>query len=465
MTVSSEFDSDTLPLFQAKSDEERPETVAQLTRKIKDLIDSDSNLQNVSVIGELSNFKHHLGKHMYFSLKDEEAQITCVFFSPENRKIDFTPSDGMEVIANGNVTVYSQRGNYQLYVRSMTKSGSGILWKKFEELKKKLIAEGLTSQERKRALPAFPRRIGVVASKESAGLQDILNVLSRRFPLATVILESVAVEGESSASSIAAGLERMAKYGDVDVVIVGRGGGSIESLWGFNTEIVARSISAMPVPIISAVGHETDTTIADLVADRRAATPTEAAELATPSVEDIKAALTKLSFRLAERSGKIVRSAFERCSMLGRTLRSPDSTLKLRIEKTDRIRESIDALISGRIDSVKSRMDSLMNRIELSSPLHKIAERSSKTDSLKVRLKHSIRLFQDSKNQKLKLLGARLAGVNPDSILRRGYSVVMKNGKAVKNGAELGIQDKVFVKFHKGFAECEVIESGEEVKR
>lgn len=288
--VSSKSETDSAAL----SDNSAPVTVSALTARIKTLLERDPFLREVNLVGEISNYKHHQARHMYFSLKDEGAQIRCVFFHPANRSLDFAPADGTEVVARGYVTLYPPTGQYQLYIQSLRRSGAGELHRKFEELKKKLIDEGLTDPSRKRALPEFPRRIGIVASAESAALQDILNVLTRRYPLATVVLVPVAVEGAASAPAIAAGLRAMADRGRADVVIVGRGGGSIESLWGFNTEIVARAICDMPVPVISAVGHETDTTIADFVSDRRAATPTEAAELATPSIDALRGGVLDL---------------------------------------------------------------------------------------------------------------------------------------------------------------------------
>jgi exodeoxyribonuclease VII large subunit len=393
---------------------------------------------------------------MYFSLKDETASIRCVCFENANRGLAFKPRDGMEVVAAGRLGLYPQTGNYQLYVRGLREAGRGALHRDFELLKRKLMAEGLTAVERKRPLPASPRRIGVVFSEESAGYRDILNVLGRRFPLAVVVLESVAVEGTAATPSIVAGLERMAAHGCVDVVIVGRGGGSIESLWAFNTEPVARAIAAMPVPVISAVGHETDVTIADLVADRRAATPTEAAELATPSIETIRGGLASLGTALRDGAGRLARRLRERLELVGRALRSPDRLVDLRAERSDRLRGDLDRALAHRIALRERRLAALAGRLAARSPWRRMLEQAALAERAGVRLRHALARLVETRERRVALAGARLGGADPTAIMERGYAVVMRGGRAVKCAADAGIGDRVEVRLHRGALACEV---------
>lgn len=440
------------PLRRVSDSKPAPEplTVTAVTARLKRLIDGAEDLKFVSVIGEISGFKHHLGKHMYFQMKDAGAVLKCVFFHPANRALDFTPADGAEVVVTGSVQVYPTQGTYQMYVRTMTKSGAGMLYRKFEELKKKLVEEGLTSADRKRPLPEFPERIGIVASIESAGLQDILNVLRRRYPLAEVVIAPVAVEGEASAPSIARGLEAMAVRGNADVVIVGRGGGSIESLWGFNTELVARAIAAMPVPVITAVGHETDTTIADLVADRRAATPTEAAELATPSIDGLRAALAGHRDQLARLLARRMRGCEERFVALGRALRSPESALNLRTERVDRLLEAMTSGFAARLSLRARRTDAARHRLAVRSPHRLLVETRARLDGASVRMRHAVAARFAVGDRAFSLAAARLVSASPTAILARGYAIALQEGRAVKSADQVAPGSEIEVRLHRG---------------
>ncbi|TXK90204.1 exodeoxyribonuclease VII large subunit, partial [Parageobacillus sp. SY1] len=253
-------------------------TVGALTKYIKRKFEVDPHLRDLWIKGEISNFKYHSRGHMYFTLKDEQARIQAVMFAGYNQYLSFRPEDGMKVLVRGEISVYEPSGNYQIYVKEMQPEGIGNLYLAYEQLKKRLEAEGLFSPEHKKPIPAFPRYIGVVTSPTGAAIRDIMTTIRRRYPIATVILFPTLVQGEQAAESIVRSIEKANELGYIDVLIVGRGGGSIEELWAFNEEIVARAIFASEVPIISAVGHETDFTIADFVADLRAPTPTGAAE-------------------------------------------------------------------------------------------------------------------------------------------------------------------------------------------
>ena len=257
-------------------------SVRELTAMVKERLTSDPRLAGVAVLGEISNFKHHSSGHMYFTLKDEHSRLRCVMFRRENMRLRFRPADGQAVIAKGDVSVYEAAGDYQLYVREMVPAGHGELALAFEQLKQKLAAEGLFDEERKRPLPVLPRRIGVVTSPEGAALRDIISVTRRRFPNMPILLAPAVVQGEEGPDSVVRAIRLMNEHGGVDVLIVGRGGGSLEDLWTFNDERVARAIAASRSPVIAAVGHETDFTIADFVADKRAPTPSAAAEMGVP---------------------------------------------------------------------------------------------------------------------------------------------------------------------------------------
>lgn len=279
-------------------------TVSQLNRYIKSLLDGDSMMNSVFLSGEISNFtNHYKSGHMYFSLKDSQSVVRAVMFSTQARRLRFLPQDGMKVIVRGRVTVYEQTGQYQVYIEDMQPDGLGALNLAFEQLKTRLAAEGLFDASRKKALPAYPKAIGVVTSPTGAAVQDIMQILGRRFPMAEVVLCPVLVQGAGAAEQIVAAVERFNRLQCADVLIVGRGGGSIEDLWAFNEEIVARAVANSQIPIISAVGHETDFTICDFVADLRAPTPSAAAELAVPDMRELMAYVSGSAWRMKKSLG------------------------------------------------------------------------------------------------------------------------------------------------------------------
>ncbi len=269
-------------------------SVSELTRRIKKTL--EENFSQITVEGEISNFKAHISGHWYFSLKDTDAAISCMMWKGMNNYVFFTPQDGMKVIVKGRITVYPPRGNYQIEVRSMQPSGIGELQAAFEKLKAKLSAEGLFDEKYKKPIPAFPKRIGIVTAIDGAAFRDMISVAKRRFPLVELVIAPSKVQGSGSAESIAKSIAQLNKEKNIDVIIVGRGGGSIEDLWAFNEEIVARSIFYSNIPIISGVGHEIDFTIADYVADLRAPTPSAAMEIATPNLVEIFAFINEFSY-------------------------------------------------------------------------------------------------------------------------------------------------------------------------
>ncbi|MBL4888714.1 MAG: exodeoxyribonuclease VII large subunit [Candidatus Lindowbacteria bacterium] len=427
---------------------------------MKRLIESEPFLTNVCVIGEISNYKKHSASgHVYFTLKDGSSQVDCVFFKSSNQTLLFNPENGDEVIVLASLKVYEKRGSYQLYVRKMKKGGLGELYQQYEETKKKLLDEGLMDSERKRELPTYPRRIGIVSSSDSAGLKDALKVLERRYPLAEVVIASVAVEGVESAQSIVRGLKLMAEKGNVDLVIVGRGGGSIESLWAFNTEAVARAIAGMPVPVISAVGHETDTTLADLVADRRAATPTESAELATPLLSDIRQEIDANVNHLRDNLRRRFIGLLDKMKYLGKALRSPDSAIELKLERLDRAQDQLRAGVRNHTTSKIHRAEKMGARLALKNPLYKVQETMARLKASRESIVNGMRRREGEIRGRLDLSKRSLAALNPDAVLRRGYSVALFKGRAVTDSDEIGKGDEFTLKLRTGELSCNVLKS------
>ena len=273
-------------------------SVSQVTGYIKEKLESDLILNNLWIKGEISNFKHHSSGHMYFTLKDRNSALRCIMFKSRNQSLDFAPREGMAVVARGSIAVYERDGQYQLYIEEMLPQGIGALYSAFLQLKDKLEKEGLFAPERKKPLPAFPKKIGIVTSPTGAAVKDIITVMTRRYPQVHIILIPVAVQGHEAPAQIAEGIRLANSIEGLELIIVGRGGGSIEELWAFNTEEVARSIESSSLPVISAVGHQTDFTIADFIADMRAPTPSAAAELAVPDCLQVRKHLNVLTQRL-----------------------------------------------------------------------------------------------------------------------------------------------------------------------
>ena len=350
-------------------------SVAQLNSYLKMLMDGDRVLSNIYVRGEISNFKAHSSGHLYFSMKDTEGQIRCVMFVSSAMRLKFRPEDGMKVIAHGRVSVYGATGQYQLYADDLQPDGAGALALRFEQLKAKLAAEGLFDEERKRSLPTMPLRVGVITSPTGAAVHDIRNVLGRRFPAAEMILFPSAVQGAEAPEQLMLGLEFFAQTKLVDVIIIGRGGGSAEDLWAFNDEALARTVAACPIPVISAVGHESDFTICDFVADRRAPTPSAAAELAVPDAYAVSAFIRGRGERMHTVLTQRLQRERHTLSMLSqsRVFLRPESLLdgfRMRTAEGER------ALERGMLDAkarAKTSLSALAGRLEALSPLSVLA--------------------------------------------------------------------------------------------
>ena len=388
-------------------------TVTDLNKYIKEKIAGDENLANVLVKGEISNFKLHYTGHMYFTLKDENSLIKCIMFKTYTPHLKFTPKDGMKVMAFGTVSVFERDGVYQLYCKAMQEDGMGSLYTAYEELKAKLEKEGYFDSSHKKKIPFMPKSIGVLTSNTGAVIRDIINVSTRRNPNVYLKLLPVPVQGEGAAEKIAAGIEFMNEKKLADVIILARGGGSLEDLWPFNEEIVAKAIYNSKLPVISAVGHETDFTIADFVADLRAPTPSAAAELAVPNIADVELKLNKYQNRFRQ------------------ALRKKTELMRLRYEKC-------------------------MNSRVFKDPLQKVNENYMLIDRFVKNMQNSIvTKYKDKKLEAIKLY-SKLDALSPLKTLARGYSITEKEGKIVHKVSELKQGDRLTLRFEDGKVDAEV---------
>ena len=342
-------------------------TVSQINNYIKKILDANVILNDIWIKGEISNFKLHYSGHMYITLKDEGGVLKAVMFKSAASNLNFRPEDGMKVLARGRISVYEQGGSYQLYIQEMIPDGVGELYIAYEQLKKRLEEEGLFDQAHKKPIPQYPEKVGVITASTGAAVRDIINVITRRYPHAEIILYPAQVQGAGAAESVSKGLRYFNKEKMVDVIIAGRGGGSIEDLWAFNEEIVARSIFESEIPVISAVGHETDFTIADFVADLRAPTPSAAAEIAVPSQAELLSRIMVDKSRITNAVlGRIDR---ERKTLLGLKLKNPKDLIEDRFLKLDNLTKQAEKNFKIRIISERERLATLAAKLDAMSPL------------------------------------------------------------------------------------------------
>lgn len=385
--------------------EKRVITVSELTRQIKQSLESE--YPRIWLEGEISNFKHHTSGHLYFTLKDEGAQLSAVMWRTRVANLNFAPEDGMKVIVRGSITVYPPRGNYQIDIEQIQPVGIGELQIAFERLKQKLNAEGLFDAGMKKPIPEYPESIGIITSETGAALQDILSVLSRRQPSVDVVLAPVRVQGAGAAEEIAAAIKLMNLQHNVDVLIVGRGGGSLEDLWAFNEEIVARAIFASTIPVISAVGHEVDFSIADFVADLRAPTPSAAAEIAVKDRNEVLDHITSLCYTMRE-------------------------------------------TINIQLDNFRKRIENVLSSYSFNRPRDLIREYTQRIDELDRTLDTSFSYISKSANQRYNSFTQRLYALNPENVLKRGYSIVRKEKSVISHARSLHKGDSAEIQFHDG---------------
>ena len=393
-------------------------TVSAITRYLKSIFDKNEHLQHVFLKGEISNFKSHSTGHLYFSIKDENSKINAIMFSSQASKLNFNPVDGTKVLIAGRISVYEATGNYQIYVDEMLEDGVGNLYLAYEKLKKELEKEGLFKEEHKKRLPLYPKKIGIVTAPTGAAIKDILSTIKRRYPICQTILFPSLVQGDGAAADIVSNIKKADTY-DLDVLIVGRGGGSIEDLWPFNEEIVARAIYEANTPIISAVGHEIDYTIADFVADVRAATPTGAAEMAVPNIDDVIINLEQNKIRLKEAILKKIKYISLELDALKSSyvIKNPLIMYDNKKQKIDLLNKDLNTIISKIIDNNKNRLENIITKIELMNPL---------------------------------------------TILKRGYSIAYLDNVVIKDNVKLSKKDIINIKTSNRNIKAEVIDVTED---
>lgn len=393
-------------------------SISQLNNYVKGLLDKDENLVHVFVTGEISNFKAHYSGHLYMTVKDEMSSIKAVMFAGNASKLKFLPENGMKILALGTVSLFTRDGSYQLYITDMQPDGAGALNIAFEQLKKKLEGEGLFKQEHKKPIPRFPQRVGVVTSATGAAVQDIFNVLKRRYPAAQVVLRPCQVQGDGAAEDIAKAIYEFNRFKGADVLIVGRGGGSVEDLWAFNEEVLARAVFASEIPVISAVGHETDYTICDFVADLRAPTPSAAAECAVPDKLELETRLIS-------------------------------------------VKQHIYSLTKNRVDMERKRIDLIEKNAVLRDPLFSINETKRELVYIAEKLSSLMNSELEKNKSCISAMAGKLDALSPLRVISRGYALVEKNGKPVTKTSDLQKEDCVCVKLSDGSFTANVKEIGD----
>ena len=381
-------------------------SITETNLYIKNLINADDFLGKIYIKGEISNFKLHTRGHLYFTLKDDNSRISAVMFANSTSKLLFTPQDGMNVLVRGRISVYEATGQYQIYVEEMLEDGVGNLYLEYEKLKKKLETEGLFDSSHKRVLPKYPTNIGIVTASTGAAVKDIISTIKRRYPICNTILFPSLVQGSDAKENIVKQITAAQDY-DLDLLIVGRGGGSIEDLWAFNEECVARAIYNSKIPVISAVGHDVDYTIADFVADLRAPTPTGAAEMAVPSIDDVRTLLKQF---------------------------------KIRASKS----------ILNNVETYKNRLDAIKNSYILKNPLALYEVKEQRLSNYIETLNNIMKKKLDNTGYEFKIILNKLHLLNPLNILEKGYSVVSKDKEIVKSSKDVKINDELTIKLHEG---------------
>jgi exodeoxyribonuclease VII large subunit len=442
-------------------------TVSALTRYIKHKLETDANLKQIHLRAEISNFKHHSRGHMYLTLKDNHSRIQAVMFSSYNRNIKFRPEDGMNVLIKGEIGLYEPNGQYQLYIHDMQPDGIGALYLAYEQLKKKLETEGLFDQSRKKKLPLYPNHIGVITSPTGAAVRDIFTTINRRYPIVKKSLLPVLVQGDFAAKSIVQAIKKANELDQFDVLIIGRGGGSIEELWSFNEEIVSRAIVESNIPIISAVGHETDFTISDFAADLRAPTPTGAAELAVPSLSDVVEKISVMKTRMDRAMNVKVAIMKDKLVSLEQSyaFRYPAQLLRQKELDLDRLYDQFQKVTKNYVQRQKEKGEFLHKRLSQFHPSKQLEDVKTQITKLSSQLYKSMTNQLNSKQNEFQHKLEKLSLLNPLDIMKRGYSIpysekrnVIKTIKQIKPG------DKVFVKLQDGTLDCQVWGIEEEEK-
>jgi exodeoxyribonuclease VII large subunit len=428
-------------------------TVSELNRMARRAL--ESQLPLLWVEGEVSNFTRAASGHWYFSLKDATAQVRCTMFRGRNQFADFTPANGDHVEIRALPSLYEARGEFQLGAESIRRAGTGRLFEAFLKLKARLEAEGLFNPLAKRTLPVFPRRLGIVTSPQAAALHDVLTALARRMPGLPVILYPTPVQGAGAGAQIAGAIRTAAERAECDVLLVCRGGGSLEDLWAFNDEAVARAIAASPMPVVSGVGHETDFTLADFAADLRAPTPTAAAELASPLRSELLLQLDQLARQLHHHHARRQHTDMQRLDYLARRLLHPAEQLRRRQTNLEQLARRLQHAIEARLSTAQLRIAQLNQR--LVTPRHVVQREQQRLDALGMRVGRAVQGGFAHRQLTLARFASSLAHLNPEGVLARGYSIVQReNGAVVQDAATLHAGERIGIRFHRGQADATV---------
>jgi exodeoxyribonuclease VII large subunit len=442
-------------------------SVSALTKYIKRKFDADPHLQNVYIKGEISNFKQHTSGHMYFTLKDEKARLLSVMFAANNKGMKFLPENGMKVLVKGDISLYEAGGQYQLYVKSMAPDGVGDLYLAYEQLKKKLEGAGLFLAEHKKPIPQYPKSVGVITSPTGAALRDILTTIKRRYPIARIIVYPALVQGNNAAKSIAKAISMANARAESDVLIVGRGGGSIEELWAFNEEIVAESIYDSDIPVISAVGHETDFTIADFVADMRAPTPTGAAELAVPHLNEILERLMNRKNRLTRSIQEAVNFERTRLTRMERSyaFRYPHKMYEQKLEQLDKTMDRLGRTSTRYFMKKRDELNQLNDILKKQHPEQAVNNAKDELQQHAKVLRRAMEAIYRHKSQQFVHITATLSALSPLKIMERGYGLVFAEDETlVKSTQQVSKGDKIAVSIKDGTLECEIKEIKERIE-
>ncbi|RII27389.1 MAG: exodeoxyribonuclease VII large subunit [Geobacter sp.] len=436
--------------------EKRILTVSQLTSLIRGVL--EENFEHVWVEGEISNLAMPSSGHLYFTLKDAGAQLRCVMFRASTRALKFKPRDGMGLIVRGRLTVYDQRGDYQLLAEYLEPKGLGALQMAFIQLKERLAKEGLFAEEHKKPLPRLPRRIGIVTSATGAAIHDILNVLNRRFANLEILLYPVRVQGEGAAAEIAGAIRDFNRLAAADVLIVGRGGGSLEDLWAFNEEVVARAIHQSRIPVISAVGHEVDFTIADFVADLRAPTPSAAAELVVRSKGELATEVDSLVHRLRQVMEHRLAEFQGELQLLSRSLKDPTLLLGHLSQRVDDLAARLTLALRGGEERPSQRLQFLVNRLRLQNPGVEVERGRELLLGLENRAERAVWRRMDSAREGVAVSAGKLEALSPLSTLARGYAIAnrLPDGAVIRESGQLMAGDRLSLRFFRGTALCHV---------
>ena len=432
-------------------------TVSELNHQARHLL--ESSFMQVWVEGELSGFSRPSSGHWYFSLKDQKCQIRCAMFRGANQRIRTLPREGDQIRIRGKVTLYENRGDFQIIVEHLEPAGLGALQQAFEALKARLQGEGLFDPARKKPIPATPRHIGVITSPTGAAIHDILTVLKRRCPAIPITLYPTAVQGQAATADIVQAIDRAQRHGLADVLIIGRGGGSLEDLWCFNEEAVARAIAACPIPTVSAVGHEVDVTIADFVADLRAPTPSAAAEKISPDQQDWLRRLTEQQGRLGQSARRLLQRLDNQLGHLSARLRDPRRELLEKAQRMDELELRLNKAIRNRLDQQKQKTDYLLQRMSAQSPRRTLKTASEQTQQLEERLTLAARHLLRQKDERLQHIAQTLHAVSPLATLGRGYAIVKDdNDRIVRKAGDLVTGSQITARLGHGSVSARVTE-------